>query len=97
MLDDDGYPWPTATTRIELKYPTEWRWKFGFFPSSGRSMRRAPRLSASSTTSGFAASIIRTAQLLDDPTIWATIKALARFIQDNDEDHGCYGLGDGVP
>jgi hypothetical protein len=33
----------------------------------------------------------RTALLLDDPKIWTTIKALARFIQDNDEDVGCYG------
>ena len=34
-LDDDGYPWPTATTRIEIKYPEDWRWKWGIFPIVG--------------------------------------------------------------
>ena len=35
MLDDDGYPWPTATTRIEIKYPEDWRWQWGIFPIVG--------------------------------------------------------------
>ena len=56
-----------------------------FSPSSGRSTKRAPRLSQSSTTRALPhQQQYRTAQLLDDPVIWATIKALARFIQDSE-------------
>ncbi len=93
MLDDDGYPWPTATTRIEFKYPTEWRWKFGIFPVVGAIHEAGAAAVCKQHDIGLCRinNDFRTAQLLDDPTIWATIKALARFIQDNDEDHGCYG------
>ena len=56
-LDDDGYPWPTATTRIEIKYPEDWRWKWGIFPIVGAIHKQAPQPSQSSTTPGFAASM----------------------------------------
>jgi hypothetical protein len=33
----------------------------------------------------------RTPELLDDPAVWETIEALARFIGDDYEGDGCYG------
>jgi hypothetical protein len=92
-LDDDGYPWPTASTRIEIKYPEDWRWKYGIFPVVGAIHEAGAAAVAKQHDIGlYRVNDSQTPQLLDDPKIWATIKALARFIQDNgSDDEGCYG------
>jgi hypothetical protein len=92
MLDDDGYPWPTATTRIEIKYPEDWRWKRGIFPIVGAIHEAGAAAVCKQHDHGPCRinNNYRTAQLLDDPVIWATIKALARLIQDSEfEENGC--------
>ena len=94
-LDDDGYPWPTATTRIEIKYPEGWRWKRGIFPIVGAIHEAGAAAVCKQRDIGLcrinAYTAPRTSDLLDDPKIWATIKALAKLIQDSGPCDGCYG------
>jgi hypothetical protein len=93
LLDDDGYPWPTTTTRIDIEYPDDWRWKWGIFPVVGAIYETGSLAVAKQNDRGRCnINNSLTFRLLDDPVIWATTKALARFIQDNDEDEGCYGV-----
>ena len=101
-LDDDGAVWPTATTRIEIKYPDDWRWKWGIFPIVGAIHETGAAAVAKQHDTGLcrinAYTTPRTSNLLEDPKIWATIKALATLIQDSGP---CDGLlrrpGDGLP
>jgi hypothetical protein len=86
--------WPTATTRIEIKYPEDWRWKRGIFPIVGAIHEAGAAAVAKQHDTGLcrinAYTAPRTSDLLDDPRIWATIKALAKLIQDSEfEENGC--------
>jgi hypothetical protein len=94
-LDDDGAVWPTATTRIEIKYPDDWRWKWGIFPIVGAIHETGAAAVAKQHDTGLcrinAYTAPRTSNLLEDPKIWATIKALAKLIQDSGPCDGCYG------
>lgn len=95
-LDDDGYPWPTATTRIEIKYPEDWRWKWGIFPIVGAIHEAGAAAVAKQHDTGLcrinAYTAPRTSDLLDDPKIWATIKALARSIQASEFEENVCGI-----
>ena len=94
-LDDIGAVWRSPSTRIAIEYPEDWRWKFGIFPVVGAIHEAGAAAVCKQRDIGLCRINSYTAPgasaLLNDPTIWATIKALARFIQDNDEDHGCHG------
>jgi hypothetical protein len=97
-LNDDGYGWPTSVSRIEFKYPEGWRWErealsaVAAIHEAGamavaKMHGRGPHRINTSGTYGPGTSEL----LLDDLMVWRTIKALARFIEDNYEGDGCYG------
>jgi hypothetical protein len=90
-LNDDGYPWPTSISRIEIKYPKEWSGRAGAF-SSIAMIHDAGAMAVAKRHGRGPHHIAngRTPQLLDIPRVWKAIEALAQFIRDNDEDNGCY-------
>ena len=100
-VDDDGRPWPTAMTRIEIKYPGRWGEPGAeVFPAIATIHEAGCRAVAKRHGRGphridnYTA--VRTSDLLDEPRMWKAIEALARFIENNYEGDGCYGaLGTG--
>jgi hypothetical protein len=92
QLTDDGYKWPTSLSRVELRYPEDWRGKAEAL-SSIASIHEAGAMAVAKLHGRGPHRINEngTPELLDDPKVWKAIKALAQFIEDNDEDDGCYG------
>jgi hypothetical protein len=91
-VDDDGAVWPTSLSRVEIKYPEDWRWKYGIFAAVAAIHEAGAMAVAKQRDHGpCRVNNSWTPHLFDDPKIWVAVKALARFIQENDEDHGNYG------
>jgi hypothetical protein len=99
--DDDGLQWPTFASRIEIKYPDDWRsdWRREAALSGVAAIHEAGAM-AVAKQHDLGAHLIQpslrqvviaseTLRLLDDPLVWKTIKALARFIESDGSD-GCY-------
>jgi hypothetical protein len=90
---DDGYPWPTSVSRIEIKYPKEWSGKAGAF--SFVAMIHEAGAMAVAKRHGRGPHLInhsdKTRDLLNLPRVWKAIEALAQYIEDNYEGDGCYG------
>jgi hypothetical protein len=90
-LDDDGAKWPTSVSRIELNYPDDWTRAEAIAlvaviheagPMAVAKLHgRGPHRVNESPTS----------EMLDDSKLWEAVEALAKFIESNDEDDGCYG------
>jgi hypothetical protein len=75
------------------RYPEDWRWKWGIFSAIGAIHEAGAAAVCKQHDHGpCRINNSQTPRLLDDPKIWATVKALARFIHDNDENYGCYGV-----
>jgi hypothetical protein len=94
-LNDDGYKWPTAISRIELMSANDWRLEDSF---AARAAIHEAGSMAVAKRHGRGHHLIRlggehsgTPELLDDPKVWKAIEALAQFIRDNYEGEGCYG------
>jgi hypothetical protein len=104
-LNDDGYPWPTSISRIEIKYPKEWSGRAGAFSSvamiheagamavAKRHGRGAHLIkhSAFSSIHGRGPHSDETRDFLNLPRVWKAIEALAQYIEDNYEGDGCCG------
>jgi hypothetical protein len=96
-LTDDGYRWPTSISRIDLKYPKDWNGRAGAF-SSVATIHEAGAM-AVAKRHGRGPHLInhsfsnhnRTRQLLDIPSVWGAIEALASFLEDSGDGGGCYG------
>ena len=96
-LNDDGHPWPTSVSRIEIKYPKDWAraealsgvaaiYEAGSMAVAKHHSRGAHHINVSGA-----------ARLLDDPRVWNAIEALAQFIEGNYEGEGCYGAMETTP
>jgi hypothetical protein len=94
---DDGYPWPTSISRIDLKYPKDWIERREALSSVAmiheagamavaKRHGRGPHLINHSFSNHN-----RTRQLLDIPRVWGAIEALAGFLEDSGDGGGCYG------
>jgi hypothetical protein len=94
-LNDNGYKWPTAISRIQLMYGEDWEIEETFAALSA--IHEAGSMAVAKHHGRGAHLIImciehsETANLLDDPNVWKAIKALARFIEDNYQREGYYG------
>jgi hypothetical protein len=95
-LNDDGYKWPTSSSRIKLMSAGDW-WPEESFAAHA-AIHEAGSM-AVAKRHGRGHHLIRlvgeeyfgTPKLLDDPKVWKAIEALAQFIRDNYEGEGCYG------
>ena len=90
-LTDDGYKWPTSISRIEIKYPEDWRWEEAFLAVAAIHEAGAMAVAKRHGRGPHRINENRTPELLNDPVVWKTVEALAQFIEDNYEGDGCYG------
>ena len=90
-LTDDGYKWPTSISRIEIKYPEDWRWEEVFLAVAAIHEAGAMAVAKRHGRGPHRINENRTPELLNDPVVWKTVEALAQFIEDNYEGDGCYG------
>jgi hypothetical protein len=95
QLNDTGYKWPTALSRIEFLYGEDWEIEEQFAALSAiheagsmavaKHHGRGPHLIVMCIENS------ETAEVLENPNVWKAVNALARFIEDNYEGDGHYG------
>jgi hypothetical protein len=97
LLDDDGFRWPTRISRVELS-----GWKRApenaleivatIYEAGTMAANKARGLGPHRIWGiAYEGELTETAWILDDPKVWAAIEEFAAYLEENDEEHGCYG------
>jgi hypothetical protein len=89
-LNDDGYPWPTSVSRIELKYPKDWAREEALSGVAAIYEAGSMAVAKHHSRGAHHINVSGAARLLDDSRIWNAIEALAQFVE-SDGSEGCYG------